>query len=107
MIAAETEGLSGADLQAVVYNAHLDVVQASIADVQEEESASEEPKSKGKGKGKAVEGKEKGKITDGFVNGDVTKVKSKGWKQVAPKGAPEIPGLSARVSLTVLRACSS
>jgi peroxin-1 len=30
-IAAETDGLSGADLQAILYNAHLEVVQSSIA----------------------------------------------------------------------------
>jgi peroxin-1 len=31
-IASKTQGLSGADLQALVYNAHLDVVHASIAE---------------------------------------------------------------------------
>ena len=30
-LAAETEGFSGADLQALLYNAHLDVVHSSIA----------------------------------------------------------------------------
>lgn len=31
-IASKTEGFTGADLQALVYNAHLDVVHASIAE---------------------------------------------------------------------------
>jgi len=31
ILAREAEGFSGADLQAMVYNAHLDVVHASIA----------------------------------------------------------------------------
>ena len=30
-VAAETEGFSGADLQALLYNAHLDVIRSSIA----------------------------------------------------------------------------
>ena len=30
-LAAETEGFSGADLQALLYNAHLDVIHSSIA----------------------------------------------------------------------------
>ena len=58
-LAAESEGFSGADLQAVVYNAHLDVVHASIADAEVTEGAS---KGKGKGKGKTMEnGPEKAK----------------------------------------------
>ena len=97
MIAAETEGLSGADLQAVVYNAHLEVVQASIADLQEPDE-SEQPKSKGKGK--ASDGKSKAK-GNGQSNGDAPKSKqpkNTGWKQVAPEGMADLPGLSARVS---------
>lgn len=62
-IAAETDGLSGADLQAMLYNAHLEVVQSSIAawDVEKGidrdvvEKAKGKGKGKSKGKGKAVE----------------------------------------------------
>ncbi|EJC98437.1 AAA-domain-containing protein [Fomitiporia mediterranea MF3/22] len=43
-IALATEGFSGADLQAVIYNAHLDVVHSTLAEKQSSE---------GKGKGKA------------------------------------------------------
>lgn len=100
MIAADTEGLSGADLQAVVYNAHLEVVQASIADMQASETTAEP---KGKGKGKAVNGKGKAKPSDDGVNDRSKKVSSKGWKQLAPEGAAEMPGLSARVSCSTLQ----
>ena len=47
-IAIDTEGYSGADLQAIVYNAQLEVVHASITDTPP-------PPSKSKGKGKATE----------------------------------------------------
>ncbi|KAH8109796.1 AAA-domain-containing protein [Phellopilus nigrolimitatus] len=43
-LASATEGYSGADLQAVIYNAHLEVVHSTLADHSSE--------SKGKGKGK-------------------------------------------------------
>lgn len=39
-VAASTEGFSGADLQALVYNAHLEVVHSSIAANPELEKAS-------------------------------------------------------------------
>lgn len=61
-IAAETEGFSGADLQAVMYNAHLEVVQASIADMSIGDSLPKADKGKGKANGKG-----KGKAA---VNGD-------------------------------------
>lgn len=35
MVAAETEGYSGADLQALLYNAHLDVIHETLAHVTE------------------------------------------------------------------------
>lgn len=41
-----TEGYSGADLQAVVYNAHLEVITSSL----EKKSTTADPKGKGKGK---------------------------------------------------------
>lgn len=37
-VASKTQGFSGADLQALVYNAHLDVVHASIADQSQKKS---------------------------------------------------------------------
>jgi len=97
-IAAETEGLSGADLQAVVYNAHLEVVQASIADINEEETSSV-GKGKGKGKGKEADGKSKGRDSShGGEDKPKVEKKRKTWMQVAPEGAEEIHGLAARVS---------
>lgn len=39
-IAAKTEGFSGADLQALVYNAHLDVIHSSIVDTPSTDSNS-------------------------------------------------------------------
>ncbi|ORY27869.1 P-loop containing nucleoside triphosphate hydrolase protein [Naematelia encephala] len=54
-IATATEGFSGADLQAVIYNAHLAVVHASISVSVQEEELKILAKSKGKGKGKAKE----------------------------------------------------
>lgn len=39
-MAKATDGYSGADLQALVYNAHLEVVHASIASTQRNESSS-------------------------------------------------------------------
>ncbi|CAD6586363.1 MAG: Peroxisome biosynthesis protein pex1 [Tremellales sp. Tagirdzhanova-0007] len=53
-IAAESEGYSGADLQAVIYNAHLEVVHATIATTIDENGGKNTIK-KGKGKGVAVE----------------------------------------------------
>lgn len=38
-ISLRTEGFSGADLQALLYNAHLDVIHASIAETAPSESA--------------------------------------------------------------------
>ena len=51
VIADATDGFSGADLQAVVYNAHLDLITSSA----EEEKQSRTDR---KGKGKAKEGSE-------------------------------------------------
>jgi peroxin-1 len=51
-LAVDTEGFSGADLQALVYNAHLDVVHAVLNKPEEEE----EVVANGKGKAKAVDG---------------------------------------------------
>lgn len=108
-IASETEGLSGADLQAVVYNAHLEVVQASIAGMDEGGGVAQQEKGKGKGKGKAVEVDGKGPVNGegkGKAGGQgrVEEARSAGekkrkmWTQVAPEGADEMPGLAARVS---------
>jgi peroxin-1 len=60
-LAADSDGLSGADLQALVYNAHLEVVHAVLNKPEEEE----EVVANGKGKGKAVDkGKGKGKAVE-------------------------------------------
>ncbi|KAK8858426.1 hypothetical protein IAR55_002653 [Kwoniella newhampshirensis] len=67
-IASETEGFSGADLQGLVYGAHLEVVHSSLDDSKGRAEAA----SIGKGKGK---GKEE-------VNG---KKEHKGYRQVAPE----------------------
>lgn len=99
LIANESEGLSGADLQAVVYNAHLDVVQASIAG--EIDTGSDMANGKGKGKGKAVDmnGSGKGKAIANDSAGDFQNgSKNKAWRQIAPEGEKEDAALNARVS---------
>jgi len=94
LIATESEGLSGADLQAVVYNAHLDVIQASIADEVDTGAA----EGKGKGKGKEVEGKANGK-GDIVANGHAAMSKAKEWTQIAPRGETDITAeMRSRVS---------
>lgn len=88
LIASDSEGLSGADLQAVVYNAHLEVVQASIAAEVEQGTGLQ---GAGKGKGKEVEGKGKGKGKS-VVNGDIGGHHARqgnAWTQIAPKGVKE------------------
>ena len=92
-IAEQTEGLSGADLQAVVYNAHLEVVQETLA-------ANEEGKERGKGK--AVEGKGKGKGKAGASVAEVAELPARKWKQIAPVRS-EAADLSARVSIPIFR----
>ena len=57
VIADATDGFSGADLQAVVYNAHLDLITSSA----EEEKRSRTDR---KGKGKAKEGSEAEKVSE-------------------------------------------
>ena len=47
-LASATEGYSGADLQAIIYNAHLEVIHQTLAEKQHSST-------KGKGKGKATE----------------------------------------------------
>jgi peroxin-1 len=71
-IASDTEGYSGADLQAIMYNAHLEVVHASIAEEAEVGGRKESGEGKGKGKGKGKEG--------------VVHVaeKARAWTQIAP-----------------------
>jgi peroxin-1 len=100
LIASESEGLSGADLQAVVYNAHLDVVQASIAE--EHDSDGHEVVNKGKGKGKSSAAAGKGEAMEkGVPNGRLSDKKENtvGWIQIAPKGDLKgDPALVARVS---------
>ncbi|KAK4686120.1 peroxin-1, partial [Tremellales sp. Uapishka_1] len=70
-LAHVTEGFSGADLQALVYNAHLEVVHASISASAEEKEHKQAGQAKGKGKGKAL------------VNGGPEKIKLN-HRQVAP-----------------------
>lgn len=41
-VAASTDGYSGADLQALLYNAHLEVIHASLADVSDEQTTPHE-----------------------------------------------------------------
>jgi SpoVK/Ycf46/Vps4 family AAA+-type ATPase len=86
VIASDTEGFSGADLQAMVYNAHLEVVHESInASERKASQPTGEEAEGGRGKGKST-GKGKGKV-NGDSNGDVaapTKSGDKAWKQVAP-----------------------
>ncbi|KAI5123096.1 hypothetical protein M0805_001452 [Coniferiporia weirii] len=57
-LATVTEGYSGADLQAIIYNAHLDVVHSTLAEKREGTG----PRAKGKGKEVAT--------TDGSVEAD-------------------------------------
>ncbi|WWD18315.1 hypothetical protein CI109_102765 [Kwoniella shandongensis] len=72
-VASKTEGFSGADLQGLVYGAHLEVVHSSL-DHNSKEGQEVGSTGKGKGKGKEVE------------NGgaDVAN-KEKGYRQVAPE----------------------
>src|SRR5690606_30755724 len=51
-VASRCEGYSGADLHAVLYNAHLEAVHAAIEEAEEKEHAKAEQGGKGKGKGK-------------------------------------------------------
>jgi SpoVK/Ycf46/Vps4 family AAA+-type ATPase len=95
-IASDTAGYSGADLQAVMYNAHLEVVHASIdASTVDQNDGGAVVIGNGKGKGKA-----KGKGKEG-VSEPVDK--GQRWRQVAPteeaKGTEaEKMALSSRVS---------
>lgn len=86
VIASDTEGFSGADLQAMVYNAHLEVVHASInASERKASSPDGEDAEGGHGKGKST-GKGKGKV-NGDSNGNIvapSKPVDKAWKQIAP-----------------------
>lgn len=97
-LAEDTEGFSGADLQALVYNAHLDVVHAVLNRPEEEEP-------KGKGKGKAVDnGKGKGKAVES--NGDAApQLAGPVYKQLQPEEAPTTSAnraaFSERVSVTL------
>lgn len=77
-LAVETEGFSGADLQAMLYNAHLEVVHASL----------NQSNAGGKGtgdKGKTAAGKGKGKAQDAPNGNHVEASKlSNGFRQLAP-----------------------
>ena len=55
-VAEQTEGFSGADLQAIMYNAHLEAVHESIDRTSDalKDATTRTNKGKGKGKGKAV-----------------------------------------------------
>ncbi|GMK53828.1 hypothetical protein CspeluHIS016_0104140 [Cutaneotrichosporon spelunceum] len=91
-LALDTEGFSGADLQALVYNAHLDVVHTVL------NAPEDEPKGKGKavdkgkgkavdkGKGKAVEDDGKGKAKE--ANGSAEPSKAKAYHQLQPEETP-------------------
>lgn len=84
-LAADTDGLSGADLQALVYNAHLDVVHSVL------NKPEEEPVANGKGKGKAVDnGKGKGKAVDSELNGSAAPepVNKTPYRQLQPAEVP-------------------
>ena len=98
VIAHNTQGYSGADLQAIMYNAHLDVVQSSLSVSNGQalsahgEAAHAQGKAKGKGKAKA--------------NGDVphkpTIKPRRLWKQVAPSEQVDDPEAVRRVSICIL-----
>ncbi|BEI91794.1 uncharacterized protein CcaverHIS019_0406140 [Cutaneotrichosporon cavernicola] len=89
-LAVDTEGFSGADLQALVYNAHLDVVHSLLNKPEDEPSGKGKAVDKGKGKavdkgkGKAVEDGGKGKET----NGSAEPSKPKPYHQLQPEEAP-------------------
>lgn len=88
-LAHDTEGFSGADLQALVYNAHLDVVH-SVLNKPEEEPKGKGKAVEGKGKGKAVEdsGKGKGKGKD-VANGSAEPAQpQRPYRQLQPEEAP-------------------
>lgn len=96
-LAEDTEGFSGADLQALVYNAHLDVVH-SVLNKEEEEvegkgkSKAVENNGSGKGKGKAIEDGEAGSQLAGPV-----------YKQLQPEEAPTTSANRAAFSERVSR----
>lgn len=89
-LAHDTEGFSGADLQALVYNAHLDVVH-SVLNKPEDEPKSKGKASEGKGKGKAVEepssskGKGKEVAANGSAEPDAPK---RPYRQLQPEETP-------------------
>ena len=87
-LASASEGYSGADLQAVIYNAHLDVVHRTL----EEKRVGGDKK--GKRKGKAKEGSEE------EVQGSEKKsqyVIFGGDKDTAPRSKAEEDALQKRV----------
>ncbi|ORX40268.1 P-loop containing nucleoside triphosphate hydrolase protein [Kockovaella imperatae] len=98
LIAHDTEGFSGADLQAIMYNAHLEVVQSSVRDLERSEINEDhtEIRRKGKGKGKA--------------NGHVPKPEpnaKRGWKQIAPLDAEHDSDAARRLDELVSRLSAS
>jgi peroxin-1 len=96
-IAAETDGFSGADLQAVLYNAHLEVVHSSIASQGPYEHRSGEEANEGKEKEK---GKGKGKALENGPSHDINQLPS--FRQLAPAtedfSGTERAALASRVS---------
>lgn len=72
-VAQDAEGFSGADLQAMMYNAHLEAVHAEIAG-----TASPAGETKGKGTQRQGGGKGKGKAPEGENGEDEDVAKAKG-----------------------------
>lgn len=85
---SDTDGFSGADLQALMYNAHLEVVHASISATTAETSS--ENFSKGKGKGKA-------KADDSVQNGSAPK---RNHRQIIPLQLDEPVSVSERAAFS-------
>jgi peroxin-1 len=103
-ISFDTEGYSGADLQAMMYNAHLEVIHAQIDSVSTAKGdingkTVEKSKSTGKGKGK-------GKAVDVDDDQEIEKIEEMENSMVGYRAIPEQSGsraekaaFDARVSL--------
>lgn len=102
-ISFDSEGFSGADLQAMMYNAHLEVIHAQIDNVSADKGKSNgteeksKSKNKGKGKGKAVEEDNEGHQFE--------KVEEKESSVVGYKAIPEQTGSRAEKAAFHARVC--
>ena len=76
ILAEETAGYSGADLQAMIYNAHLEVAQSSLASTKVSETRS----------------KGKGKLGTPLINGHSFAKPKSHWRQIAPSAALDREG---------------